>query len=108
VIRIRELGEEDLAFLGEMLYGALDWRADGELPRKWVLSHPQVSIYHEHWGRAGDSGLVAEEDGRPIAAVWCRLFTEAEHCEGYVDDQTPELAIAVADGYRGRGPRLLG
>jgi len=87
-----------------MLYATLDWRADGELPPpEWVLAHPQVAMYHEHWGRAGDAGLVAEEAGRPIGVVWYRLFTEAEHGEGYVDGQTPELAIAVIDGHGGRG-----
>lgn len=104
MIQIHELGARDLAFLGEMLYAALDWRADGELPPPaFVLAHPQVTIYHERWGRPGDVGFVAQEGGRPIGAVWCRLFTEAEHGEGYVDEQTPELAIAVVDGFRDRG-----
>jgi GNAT superfamily N-acetyltransferase len=104
VTRIRALEEKDIPFLGEMLYAALDWRADGELPPpELVLVHPQVSIFHEHWGREGDTGLVAEEAGWPVGAVWYRFFTDAEHGEGYVDEQTPELAVAVVDGFRGRG-----
>ena len=104
MIRIRELEATDLAFLQEMLYAALDWRADGELPaREWVLAHPQVTIFHERWGRPGDTGLVAEEAGRPVGAVWYRLFTAAEHGQGFVDEQTPELAIAVVEDSRGRG-----
>jgi ribosomal protein S18 acetylase RimI-like enzyme len=104
VIEIRDLREDELGFLGEMLYAALAWRPDAELPpREFVLAHPQVSIFHEGWGRHGDAALVAETGGRPVGVVWCRFFTEAEHGEGFVDEQTPELAIAVVDGYRGRG-----
>ncbi len=102
--RIRELEPDDVAFLREMVYAALDWRPDVELPpREFVLAHPQVVVFHEGWGREGDDGLVAEEDGQRIGAVWWRLFTEAAHGEGYVDEETPELAIAVVDGFRGRG-----
>jgi ribosomal protein S18 acetylase RimI-like enzyme len=101
---IRELTPDDVPFLREMVYAALDWRPDVELPpREFVLAHPQVVVFHEGWGRDGDDGLVAEEDGHRIGAVWWRLFTEAAHGEGYVDDKTPELAIAVVDGFRGRG-----
>lgn len=103
-IVIRDLRPDELEFVKEMLYTALDWRPDIELPpREWVLAHEQVVIYHEGWGRDGDVALVAEEDGRAIGAAWYRLFTEAMHGEGYVDDETPELAVAVVDDYRGRG-----
>ncbi len=101
---IRALTPGDEPFLREMVYAALGWRPDVELPpREFVLAHPQVVVFHEGWGRAGDDGLVAEEDGQRVGAVWWRLFTEAAHGEGYVDEETPELAIAVVDGFRGRG-----
>jgi GNAT superfamily N-acetyltransferase len=101
---IRELTEDDLGFLREMLYAALDWRPDAELPPiELVLAHEQVVIFHEGWGRAGDTALVAEENGRRVGVVWYRFFTEAEHGEGFVDEDTPELAIAVVEEFRGQG-----
>jgi GNAT superfamily N-acetyltransferase len=105
VTDVREITGDDLPFLREMLYAALDWRPDAELPlpRELVLEHPQVVVFHEDWGREGDAGFVAEEDGRPVGAVWWRLFTAERHGEGFVDERTPELAIAVVDGHRGRG-----
>ena len=103
-MHIRELDQDDVPFLREMVYAALDWRPGVELPpREFVLAHPQVVVFHEGWGREGDAGLVAEQDGRAIGAVWWRLFTEDAHGEGFVDEETPELAIAVVDGFRGRG-----
>ena len=104
MLQLRELGPDDTGFLGEMLYAALFWTPRKErLPVELVLAHPQVSIFHEGWGRPGDAGLVAEVDGAAVGAAWYRLFTEAEHGEGFVDERTPELAIAVVDGRRGEG-----
>jgi GNAT superfamily N-acetyltransferase len=87
-----------------MLYAALFWRR----PRWWlpqwlVLRHPAAAMYHRGWGRPGDTALVAEEDGHPVGLVWYRFFTEEEHGDGYVEPETPELAIAVVAGHRGRG-----
>jgi ribosomal protein S18 acetylase RimI-like enzyme len=87
-----------------MLYAALDWRGNGALPPfELVVAHPQVKIFHEGWGRAGDTALVAEDGGRLVGLVWYRFFDEAEHGEGFVDDDAPELAIAVDEGFRGQG-----
>jgi GNAT superfamily N-acetyltransferase len=101
---VRDLRREELDLLPQMLYTALDWRSNGTLPPfEFVVAHPQVRIFHEGWGRAGDAALVAEEHDRVVGLVWYRLFTAAEHGEGFVDERTPEVAIAVIDGCRGRG-----
>ena len=101
---LRDLRPDELPFLREMLYEALFWSpAKERLPAELVLAHPRVSIFHEGWGRPGDTALVAEVDGELAGAAWYRLFTEAEHGEGFVDERTPELAIAVVEGRRGEG-----
>ena len=103
-MEIRDLRADETPFLREMLYTALAWRPDVELPpREWVLEHPQVAPFHTAWGREGDTGLVAEEDGVPCGLAWYRFFTVDEHGEGFVDEATPEVAVAVVDGMRGRG-----
>ena len=103
-MEIRHLRDDETLFLREMLYTALDWRPDVELPpREWVLEHPQVAPFHTGWGRPGETGLVAEEDAVAIGVGWYRFFTEEEHGEGFVDPDTPEVAVAVVDGHRGRG-----
>jgi len=103
-LAIRGLTADDGAFLLEMLGAALFWRPDRHrIPRWLALRLPQVTMYERGWGRPGDTGFVAERNGRPVGAVWYRLFSERTHGDGYVDPQTPELAIAVVEGERGRG-----
>jgi GNAT superfamily N-acetyltransferase len=104
VTRIRELADGEVGFLREMLLAALAWRPGVELPpAEWVLAHPQVAVFHEDWGRAGDTAVVAEEENGLAGAAWYRFFTTEAHGEGFVDEETPELAVAVVDGHRGQG-----
>lgn len=104
MVEIRDLRSDETPFLREMLYAALRWNPKRRLPpQAFLLRLPQLTMFHKGWGRPGDTALVAELNGRPIGLAWYRFFTEKEHGEGFVDEATPELAIAVVDGHRGSG-----
>jgi ribosomal protein S18 acetylase RimI-like enzyme len=55
------------------------------------------------WGRPGDTVLIAIDEGFPVGAAWYRLFRRDAPGYGFVDEETPELAIAVVPSRRGRG-----
>jgi ribosomal protein S18 acetylase RimI-like enzyme len=40
---------------------------------------------------------------QPVGAVWIRLMIGEAKGYGYINDQTPELSIAMLPGYRGLG-----
>lgn len=48
-------------------------------------------------------GVIAEEAGERIGAAWLRNFTAEDPGTGYVADEYPELAIAMAPGNTGKG-----
>lgn len=107
---VRELTSADDQNVRWGLYTALAWNPERELPPpEQTLAHPEAMRYHREWGRRGDVGVLAAEDGEVAGIAYCRLFTAEDHGHGYVDDETPEIAVAVRDGYRGRGlgERLL-
>jgi GNAT superfamily N-acetyltransferase len=103
-LALRDIEPDDVPFLQEMLYEALFWTPEKERwPAEIALAHPHVVVFHENWGRDGDTGYIAEVDGSRVGAAWYRLFTEAAHGEGFIDEETPEIAIAVVPEHRDRG-----
>jgi ribosomal protein S18 acetylase RimI-like enzyme len=95
---IRRGGRQDVRFLRDMLHHAYYWRErnPGEGPGP-------VALYVKGWGRPGDTALIAVEDGFPVGAAWYRLFRRDQPGYGFVDEETPELAIAVVPSRRGHG-----
>lgn len=71
---------------------------------KEVIYYPQVRIYWNNWGTEKDDYcLLALMDDKPIGAVWIRTFPgELKGC-GYINEHTPEIAIALFKEYRNRG-----
>jgi ribosomal protein S18 acetylase RimI-like enzyme len=102
---LRRAGVDDVDFLWAMLYEA-SYAAELGVPSPAALRvHPVLARYVDGWGRPTDLGVVAvePETGERVGAAWLRLLTGDVKGFGYVDDDTPELAIAVIPTHRGRG-----
>ena len=102
---LRALNQTDGDFLREMLYHALYLPA-GQTPfPKEIVNEPEIARYVEGWGRDDDRGFIAfdRSTSEPIGAVWIRLFKRESPGYGYLDDEIPELSIALLPGYRHRG-----
>ena len=94
---IRRGGARDVPFLRDMLRHAFYWRTPvGD-------EEPPLTRYVNGWGRPGDRSLIVFDEFVPVGAAWYRLFTQEDAGFGFVDEQTPELAIAVVPSRRGRG-----
>ena len=110
MLRIRPLGVADQAMLWEWLHVSLWNPPPAPLRPREVLRDPNVRIYAEHWGRPGDLGVVGELEGEvaPIGACWMRLMPP-EVGLAYVDEETPQLGIALFSRFRrqGHGRRLM-
>jgi ribosomal protein S18 acetylase RimI-like enzyme len=95
---IRKASGRDAPFLRDMVKHAYYWRwadpATADVP---------ASRYVEGWGRPGDRGLILIDESFPVGAAWYRLFTAVRPGYGFLDEQTPELTIAVVPSRRGRG-----
>jgi GNAT superfamily N-acetyltransferase len=102
---------DDEPFLWSMLFEAARAADDGYAGPDDLRAVPALARYVEGWGRPTDLGVVAVDDtaggaaarGPGLGAAWVRLLRGEEAGYGFVDDETPELAIAVNQGRRARG-----
>lgn len=102
---IRPVEVTDEPFLWDMLYLALYVPPDAKpLPRE-VIYQPELAKYVKNWGQQDDIGFIAmlKDSQLPVGAAWLRLFKSSNKGFGYVNDETPELTIAVLPDYRGQG-----
>ena len=103
-MNVRRAIPEDLPILREMLVFAARWRSEHEpADDDALLDDDRLARYVDDWGRPGDLGVIAELDGRAVGAAWVRLFPHNRPGYGYIDDEIPELSIAVAPGRRAAG-----
>jgi len=65
---------------------------------------PQLSVYETFYGYTSkDLGLYALADNQLAGAAWIRRLNADHGANGYIDDNTPILTMAVLPQYRGMG-----
>src|SRR5579885_3629264 len=102
---IRPLEAADEPFLWQMLYYAARMQEEGATSPEAAKTNAYLSKYVEGWGRPTDMGVLALHPihQHPIGAAWLRLLIGEQKTMSYIDDQTPELAIALLPDYTGQG-----
>jgi ribosomal protein S18 acetylase RimI-like enzyme len=105
-VDLRAATRDDEPFIAAMLAEAASWeRAPGEspFPLDDLLAIPQIADYVEGWGRAGDAGVIAEEDGVPAGACWLRRFAAEHPGYGFIAEDVPGLGLGVLPAFRRHG-----
>lgn len=96
---------EDVPFLWEMLYQSLHVR-EGSVPwPRSVLRSPAIAHYLTDFGShdGDDAQVCLDGGGERVGAAWVRRMTAADPGYGYVNDEVPELGMAIQENWRGRG-----
>ncbi len=101
---IRALKPSEAFFLADMLYEAI-FIPEGHDPLpKEIIKDKSLSNYIDNWGKDKfDIALVVEVDNKLVGAIWGRLLLDENKGFGYVDDNTPEISMAVKCEYRNQG-----
>jgi GNAT superfamily N-acetyltransferase len=100
----RKINISEIKFLKVMLYEAL-FVPDGE-PQfpKSIVDNPNISKYIDHWGEfPNDYAIVAENNKKLVGAIWGRIFKLPKVGYGFINEETPEISMAVVKEYRNRG-----
>lgn len=104
-VLIRSIRQGDEEFLWKMLYYAAHVQEDGEVSEDAAKSNPDLKKYVQDWGRETDIGVIAlhPQEKFPSGAAWVRLLERGKEAHIGIDDNIPELAIAVLPDYIGQG-----
>ena len=98
---IREIKKEEYDLLEDFLYEAVFLPEGVDPPSRDILKLPELKMYIEDFGKKGDEGLLAFEEGKAVGAVWTRRMKDY----GYIDDDTPSLSISLYKRISGKRNR---
>lgn len=96
--KVRVISESDYPCLKQFLYQAIFVPKGERPPNRELIYEPEIYIYIKDFGeKAGDIGVVAEQNGQVVGAAWARII----RAYGHLDNNTPELAISILPEFRG-------
>ncbi len=97
---IREMKTTEYPELENFLYEAIFVPEGVQKPPRDIVKRPELQVYTAGFGSSPhDCAIVARIGGKSVGAAWGRIMNDY----GHVDDQTPSLAIALYEEYRGKG-----
>ena len=96
---VRQIESEEYPVLEDFLYHAIFLPPGAEPVPREIIYEPEIYVYVKDFGIKDDLGVVAVLDGKIVGAAWTRIIP----AYGHIDDKTPELAISVLPGHRGKG-----
>lgn len=101
-LRYRPLGHHETVLLERATLGNLNW-CDERFTLTDIRAQPAFAHYTRLHPERGDFGVVATLDEHTVGVVWALLLPQDDPGYGYIDAQTPEIALWVEGSFRGRG-----
>ena len=103
-ILYRGIKKEEYQFLEEMLYEALFVPpGQPEFPKS-IIENPDIKKYIKNWNQKEDDlAIVGVKNDELVGAIWGRKFKKEKKGYGFIDENTPEISMAVRSEYRNQG-----
>jgi ribosomal protein S18 acetylase RimI-like enzyme len=102
-ISVREIKANNYPYLEDFLFEAIYIHEGDSIPDKSIIFYPELYCYVKDFGQKHDLGFIIECDNKPVGAIWTRLFSEEQRGYGFVDNETPELSMAINSDFRNQG-----
>ncbi|MGB1206413.1 MAG: GNAT family N-acetyltransferase [Chitinophagales bacterium] len=100
----RQIKSTEHFFLEEMLYEALFVPVGKPRFSKSILNEPTIRKYINNWNESnGDIAILALHENELIGAIWGRKFQIENKGYGYIDNEIPEISMAIKEKYRNKG-----
>ena len=98
-MEIRALKKDEKDILKDFTYEAIYIPEGADPPARSIVELPELRVYYQDFGSGSADYSICEDEGKIVGAVWTRIMDDY----GHVEEGVPSFAIAVLEGYRGKG-----